>query len=403
MDYRYICLTEDNTLVKGNLAAANQDIAAKLLNEKGYTIFSLKQVSAFMPSGIQISKPFSRIRPEIIINFSRQLALLLESGNDIITSLEILQAQSSNKYFKKVIGDIITDLRGGSRMADAMAKHSKVFNRIYIQAIGIGERSGNLEMMLRQVAEYIEKDLKVAKGLKNALRYPAIVGVIALLVIGVLIIYVLPSFTDLYSSLGADLPVITSMMLSLFKWLSIYGGYLLLGVLLLGVLVYLYTRTPNGNLLKDKLILKIPALGKTVHLNELVRCSRSMSILYQAGLPMPEIMSLVIENSNNLVIREALAQVQRDVLRGEGLSQSMTKSDYFLPMMVQMVGVGETTGNIDVTLSTVAENYENEAADIMQALVGYLQPAIVVVIGAVMAVIAFSLVSTMYSMYGQAL
>ena len=161
-------------------------------------------------------------------------------------------------------------------------------------------------------------------------------------------------------------------------------------------------KTPNGRLLRDRLIFKLPLLGQAIHLSELTRCCRTISILYQAGLSMPKILSSVIENSNNLVIKNALTQVQQEVLAGENLSQPMAKSSYFLPMMVQMVSVGERTGNLDVTLLATAENYETEAEDRMRSLIGFIQPAITLVIGIVVALIALSLVTAMYSVYGQA-
>ena len=402
MDYRYVVCSSDRKVVEGNLAAASQEAAEKVLNNQGYQIFSLKPAPAFMPKRQQLFLSSPKVRPETIILFSRQLALLLESGTDIVTSMELLQTQTSSSYFKSVIAQIIYDLRGGSRLSVALSKHPKVFSKVYLQSASVGEQGGGLEVTLRQVADYMEKDLKTAKGIKGALRYPMIVSIVAFIVISVLIIFVLPAFTELYSSLGAELPAFTRMTLSLFEWLTSYGIYLIGIMLLLGCLVYLYTKTPAGKLLRDRLVLKLPLLGLANHLNELIRCCRSMSILYRAGLPVMEIMSSVVENSSNLVIKNALNEVQKGVLVGEGLSRSMAKSEYFLPMMVQMVGVGEATGNLDVTLLAIAENYEAEAEDRVRSLIGFIQPAITLFIGIVVSLIALSLVTAMYSMYGQA-
>jgi len=401
MDYRYIGCTESRQVVKGTIAAASQEVAAKILTSQGYQIFSLKPVPAFMPSREQMSSSFSKVRPEAITVFSRQLALLLESGTDIVTALELLKAQSSNKYFGRIIGEIISDLRGGSRLSVALGKHARVFSKVYVKSVSVGEQSGGLETVLRQVADYMEKDTKSSKAIKNALKYPVIVSVVAFIVIAVLVTFVLPAFTDLYSSLGAELPAITAVTLSTFQWLSNYGLYLMGAVLLIAGLVYVYTKTPDGRLLRDGLVLKLPLVGRVSHLSELIRCCRTMSILYRAGLPITEIISSVIENSNNVVIKDALTQVQQGVLRGEGLSQTMDKTGCFLPMMVQMVGVGERTGNLDVTLLATAENFETEAEDKMRSLIGFIQPTITLVIGIIVALIALSLVTAMYSAYGQ--
>ena len=402
MDYQYIGCTSDKKVIKGTLAAANKEVAEKILTNRGYRIFSLKPVAAFMPAKEQAFSSFTKIKPQVIINFSRQLALLLESGNDIVTSLRLLQTQSSHTYFKKILGGIISDLNGGSTLSAALSKHPDIFSKIYAQTVSIGEQSGNLEAVLRQVADYMDKDVKTLKELKGALTYPIIVSIVAFIVVGVLAVFVLPAFTELYASLGTELPALTKMMLSIMEWFSHNAIYLMGGALLAVGLVYIYTKTPDGRLLRDKLTLKIPVLGQCTHLNELVRCCRTMSILYQAGLPVTEIMALAIENSSNLVIKNALTQVQHGVLTGGGLSASMARDENFLPMMVQMVGVGEASGNLDITLMATAENYETEAGDRMRALIAFIQPAVTLGIGAVVALIAISMVSAMYSIYGSA-
>jgi len=403
MYYQYIGCTTDRKMIEGNLAAESEEVAERILTSQGYRIFSLKPVTAFVPSRVRMFPASSKVKPEVLIVFSRQLALLLESGNDIVTSLELLKVQLSNRYFKSVIDEILAHIRGGSNLSAALGNHPKVFSRVYIQSVGVGEHVGNLTKVLRQVADYMEKDVKATKGIKGALRYPIMVSAVAFIVIGILIAFVLPAFSELYSSLGAELPPLTKMTLSAFEWLTNYGLYIMGVILLVAGLLYAYTKTLDGRLLRDRLVLKLPLLGRVSHLNELIRCCRSMSILYRAGLPVAQIISLVIEDSNNLVAEDALTRVQQDVFRGEGLSQSMAKSKYFLPMMVQMVSVGESTGNLDAALLAAAEAYETEAEDKMRSLIGSIQPVITVVIGIVVAVIALSLVTAMYSMYGQAI
>ena len=335
--------------------------------------------------------------------FSRQLALLLESGIDIITSLELLQTQASNTALKRVLGEIISDLRSGNRLSAALEKHNKVFPPIYRRSLSVGEQTGGLETVLRQVADYIEREATTAKGVKNALRYPAIVSIVAVIVIAVLITFVLPAFTSLYSALGAELPVLTKMMLDAVNGLRSYGLHLLAAIGFAGVLAFAYIKTPAGIYQWHRLVLRLPLVGRVIHLNELARCCRSMSLLFRAGLPLPEIMSLVIQSSNNKVMAQALANVRQDMLKGEGLSRPMAKSELFLPMMVQMVTVGEETGNLDVTLLSVAQSFETEAEDKTQSLVGLIQPAMTLGIGLVVAFIALSLFSAMYSIYGQVL
>ena len=332
---------------------------------------------------------------------SRQLALLIESGIDIVTSLELLRGQTSNNALKGVLSEVISDLRSGSRLSAALDKHPKVFPAIFRRSLGVGEQTGGLETVLRQVADYMEREVTNAKNVKGALRYPIIVAVVAVLVIGVLIFFVLPAFIDLYGQLGAELPKMTQMLISTVDVLRNYGLYIIMGAVIAIVAILAYIKTPTGKYNWHSLLLRLPLVGQVTHLNELARCCRSLSLLFRAGLPLPEIMSLVIQSSNNTVIAEALSDVRQEMLKGEGLSRPMAKNELFLPMMVQMVKVGEETGNLDVTLLSIAKNYETLAEDRTRALIGLVQPAMTLIIGLVVAFIALSLVSTMYSLYGE--
>jgi len=403
MDYRYVGYTKDKKVLEGTVSAASQEAAAQLLARQGYQVLDLKPVAPFMPSWDKVFPTLFRAKPEAIILFSRQLALLLETGTDIVTSLELLQAQASDRSFRRVLGDVISDLRGGNQLSVALSKYPEVFPQIYRRSLSVGERTGSLETVLRHVADYMEKEVTTRKGVKNALLYPVIVSIVAVIVIAILVTFVLPAFTSLYISLGTELPLATRILLALVNGLNNYGLHILIALIIAAGLAFVYIRTPAGKYQWDRLLLRLPLIGRVNLLNELARCCRSMSLLFRAGLPLPEIMSLVIDSSGNTVVTEAFTGVQQDMLKGEGLSQPMAKHQLFLPMMVQMVRVGEETGNLDVTLLAVAETYETEAADKTRSLIALIQPALTLVIGLTVAFIAVSLVSAMYSIYGQML
>ena len=401
MDYRYVGYNKDRKIVTGTLAAASEAVAVQTLGHQGYQVLNLKPVAAFMPSLEKSFPSLFRIKPGEIILFSRQLALLLESGTDIVTALELLRSQTSSGAFRKVLAEVVSDLRSGQRLSVALGKHPEIFPPIYRHSLGVGEQTGSLETVLRQVADYMEKEATTTKRLKSALAYPIVVSVLAVVVIAVLVTFVLPAFTSLYSSLNAKLPLPTRMLLAMVAGLSHYGLYILIALLVGVGLVFIYIKTPAGRYQRDKLALRLPLVGRVNLLNELARCCRSMSLLFRAGLPLPEIMSLIIQASGNKMVTEALTGVQQGMLQGEGLSQPMANNRLFLPMMVQMVRVGEETGNLDVTLLAVAENYEIEASEKTRALIAIIQPALTLIIGLTVAFVAMSMVSAMYSVYGQ--
>jgi type IV pilus assembly protein PilC len=401
MYYKYIAYTGEKTVASGVQDAASAEMALKILTGQGYKVLTLKPVTAFLSGREQISVLFNKVPPEAIITFSRQLALLHESGLDIVSALELLAAHTHQRLLKKALLNMVSDLNQGIRLSEAMSKHPGIFSKVYVQSVRIGEQTGNLESSLKHMADYLDREAKSSKSIRNALRYPAIVAVVAVIVIIVLATFVLPSFFNLYRSLNVELPAATQLLLSLMDWFGSYGTYALVAVLFGIVLFYFWTRTAEGKLQWAGITLKIPVLGYINHLNELIRLCRSMAVLYKAGLPVPDILLMVTEGSSNLLVRRSLVKVQQSVLKGEGLARPMGEDPIFLNMLVTMVGVGEATGSLDKTLMAAADTYENEAEDRMRAFVGLIQPAVIIIMGAVVAFIAFSLVSAMYSMYGQ--
>ncbi len=401
MDFQYVACSERGEVVKGKLAAASENIANDLLGYAGYRVISLKPFVPFI-SADRLLAGFFQVKPVEIILLFRQLALLLESGINIATSLELLQQQISNRLLKKVLGDVVSDLRSGSQLSVALGKHPQVFSSIVCRTLSIGEQTGGLETMLRQVSGHMEKELTTSKNVKGALMYPIIAMVITVIVVGVLVVFVLPAFSNLYGELGAELPTITRVVIGGAEKLRAYGAYIMLALLIAVSVGLTYIKTPEGRYNWDKMLLTLPVMGRVNHLNELARYCRSISLLFHAGLPLTEVMPLVIEGCSNKAMAKALTGVQQGMLKGEGLSQPMAKNRLFLPMMVQMVKVGEETGNLDTTLSSVAQSYEAEAEDKTRSLIGLIQPVMTLVIAVVVGVIALSLVSAMYSVYGQA-
>jgi len=332
--------------------------------------------------------------------FYRQMALLIESGLNIVTAIELLEAQCTNRIFKRTLGEVIDDVRSGTQLSVALSRHPQVFSPIHCQSLKVGEQTGGLEAILKQNAAYMEKQVTAGKGIKNAMTYPIIALIVAVIVVAIMVTFVLPAFNSLYVSLGVKVPLMTRLMLSLGDLLRAYGGYILIGILVAAAGGIAYIKTPKGKYQWDKIALKFPVVGKINHMNELARVCREIAVLYKAGSPLTEILPLIIQTTSNKVVSRALIQIREDMLGGDGLSRPMARQPIFLPMMVQMVKVGEETGNLDTTLSSVAQNYEIEAEDKTKALIGMIQPVMTIIIGLVVGMMALTMVSAMYSMYG---
>jgi type IV pilus assembly protein PilC len=400
MDFAYTAYTEDRRLVKGKVSATTEEAASELLSYGGYKVVSLR-ASRSLINREKLVAQFSRMKPEEVVMFSRQLALLLESGTDIVTSLDLLQGQVENQTLASIVGEVASDIRGGSPLSKAMSVHPRAFSQMYCQAIAAGEQGGNLEVVLRQMADYMERSVVTQKQIKGALTYPIIVVVAAVIVVLLLVTFVFPTFAGLYSQFGFDLPLPTRILIAITDWSRAYGLYLILSILIAIAAVYIYIRTPDGRYRWDKMMLRTPVIGRIVHLAELARACRTMSMLVRIGLPLPEVLAMTIGASNNKFVVENLTGVQQDLIRGEGLSRPMAKRELFLPLMTQMVSVGEETGNLENTLATVADNFEVLAADRTKAAIALIQPALTIFIGLVVGFLVLAMFSAMYSIYGQ--
>lgn len=402
MDFQYIAYTNDKKVVKGKVAASDEEKAVGQLNSMGYQVLSIKASGSAEKVRKSLNISFTaEVKPKEVIMFSRQLAILLESGIDIVTALDLFKSQASNKVFKKILEEIIADLREGTSLSGALAKHPKVFPTMYYRTIAAGEQSGNLDTVLRRLAVFMEKNATAAKKVRSALTYPIIVLVVAVVVVAVLVFFVMPTFTSLYSQLGAKLPLITKILLDVATWAKNYLVYVIIIVIALIIGVSLYIRTPNGKTNWDRLMLRLPVIGDIVQLNELSRCCRTISMLIMVGLPLPDIIAMCIQSSGNKIVSQALTDVKQEMLAGEGLSQPLSKRKIFLPLMVQMVAVGEKTGNLGNTLTTVADSYEFDADDKTTTAVGMLQPALTIAMAVVVGFIVIAMISTMYGIYGQ--
>ena len=330
MDFSYVAYgDEDKRLLSGKVSAPSEEAATELLGYGGYRVLSLRSVRPWFDKE-RLRARFARTKPAEIIMFSRQLALLLESGTDIVASLDLLQNQITSQNLQKIIGEIASDIRGGSSLSTALSKHPQAFSTMYHRAIAAGEQGGNLEVVLRQMADYMERGFITQKKIKGALVYPIFVVVVAIAVVLIMVTSVFPTFISFYAQLGAQLPLPTRMLIVITDWFQNNGFYLLLGLLIAVGAIYLYSRTPAGKYRQDKTMLRLPLIGRIIQLSGLSQCCRTMSLLIKVGLPLPEVLAVTINSVTNTIIDENMAGVQQELIRGEGQSRPMEKRDIFL-------------------------------------------------------------------------
>ncbi len=388
MAYQYTAYTLDKRIVQGTIDAASESTAEEALYQAGYQrILSLQEVRP----GLNLEKllpTFFGVKIQDVIDFSRQLATLIESGVTILTALQLLEGQASRAAFRKVITGLIEELRGGSSLSQALSKYPQAFSYTYCQVMKASEQAGNLEVGLRQVAGYMEKQAVTKKRVRRAMTYPAMVLLMAVGVFALLITVVLPPLVGLFTSLGAELPWMTRLLIAAADFIINYKLYLLGGILTLIIIIVGYVRLPAGKLAMDRLMLKLPVIGSINIERNMCHFCQSTSMMLKAGLRLPQIMNIVIQTVRNRIIHQALQDIREKLVQGQGLSQPMAAISLFPQLLVEMVVVGEKTGNLDSTLATIADFYERKVDQRIDTLISMIEPTLTVFIGLVVAFIA---------------
>ena len=400
MAYQYVAYTLEKQIAKGTIDAASERMAEEALYQAGYhRILSLKEVRP----GLSLEKLLPTlfgVKTQDVIDFSRQLATLIESGVSILTALQLLEGQASRAVFRKVIGGLVDGLRGGNSLSQALSKYPQAFSHTYCQVVKASEQAGNLEVGLRQVADYMEKRMMMVKKISRAAAYPALVLVIAIGVFALLITVVLPPLIGLFSMLGAELPWTTRALIATATFFINFKLYILIGVIALVILIVGYSRLPTGRIHMDRLMLKMPVIGSINIQRNMCQFCETVSMLLKAGLQLPQIMDIVMRTVGNRVVRQALRDIREKLVQGQGLSQPMAENDLFPRLLVEMVVVGEKTGNLDSTMATLAKYYEQRVDQRVDTLVSMIEPALTLAIGLVVAFIALSMIMPLYSILG---
>ncbi len=397
MSYQYTAYTLDKRIVQGAIDATSESMAEETLYRAGYQrVLSLKEVRPGL-SLAELMPTFFGVKAQSVIDFSQQLATLVESGIGLLIALQLLEGQASKVALKKVIAGLIEELQRGISLSQALSKYPNVFSYTYCQVIRASEQAGNLEVGLRQIAGYMEKQAATTKKLTRAMSYPTLVVLMAIGVFAIMVTVALPPLVGLFTSLGAELPWTTKLVIAMASFLGNYKLYLLGGLLTLIILIVGYVRLPAGKLTMDRLMLKAPVVGSINIQQNMYRFCQSTSMMLKAGLQLPNIMNIVIETVGNGIIRQALQDTRDKLLQGHSLSQSMAATNLFPKLLVEMIVVGEKTGNLDSTLATLADFYEQRVDQRIDTLISMIEPALTLGIGLVVAFIALSMITPMYS------
>lgn len=380
------------------MEAVNQNKAAEALQEKKYSIISIKEISAAKKKGL----PFlDRIKIKDVAIFSRQFSVMMSANVAMVQSLRILTNQTVNSKLKLIISEIAEEVDSGSKLSTALAKRPKIFSNFYVSVVSSGETSGKLDEVLNYLADEMEKDYDMMSKIKGAMIYPVFV-LAGLSAVGVvMMVYVVPKLTDILTESGAELPLATRVLIGISGALTSYWWLiiLVLGGLIAGIKFYI--SKPLGRKQFDFLKLRIPIFGKLFQRIYIVRFTRSMHTLIIGGVTIVSSLKIAADIVDNRIYYELISQTIKEVEDGNSISSIFIKSKE-MPMMVsQMMSVGERTGKMDIILERLTDFYDREINNIVANLMTLMEPVIMVVIGAAVGMMVAAIILPMYNMAGQ--
>ena len=382
-------------LVKeGVLAADSKEVALASLRRQNIVVTGIRERG----KEISLTKVGRKVPPKTLAVFTRQFSVMIDAGLPLVQCIEILANQQEHKNFQKILLQVRQDVEAGSTLADAMRRHPKAFDALYVNMVAAGEAGGILDTILQRLSVYIEKAVKLASQVKSALIYPIAVIVIACIVVAVILLKVIPTFAALFTSLGAELPLPTRVVIAASNFLARYFIFFVIGI---AGLVYAFRRyyaTHGGRRVIDGMLLKIPILGPIFRKVAVARFCRTLATLTSSGVPILESLDITARTAGNAVVEDAIYETRRSVEGGKTIVEPLRATNIFPNMVVQMIGVGEQTGALDAMLNKIADFYEDEVDAAVAGLVKLLEPILIFILGVIIGGIVIAMYLPMFTL-----
>jgi len=391
--YAYKVRDRGGNLISGTLVADNEALVLQRLREQGLTPLQVGKQSRGM--NIELTK--KKVKLKELAVFSRQFATMVNSGLPILRALAILADQTSNAELGKALSGCRMDIEQGSSLSTALAKHPKIFNDLYIAMVRSGETGGSLDDVLLRLADLIENEVRLRGKIKSAMTYPIAVVALVTLIMSAMLLFVVPQFKSIYSQLGGSLPLPTRVLLGVSDIFKKFW-YIVIAAFFIGRFFFRrWKRTPAGRESVDAFKLRVPVFGALFHKTALARFAGTLAMLLRSGVPILQALDIVTDTVNNRTIAKAVEDVQASVRDGESMAKPLSKHNVFPPMVVQMMAVGEETGQVDVMLEKVAAFYNQEVEATVDALTSLIEPLLIAVIGGAVGAAVIALYMPMFN------
>ncbi len=379
----------------GILEAPNQQVLEIYLRR-----LNIKPLEIKLHKETSLPVILKRVSEKDIMLFTRQFATVLSAGLPIVKALETLSMQQKNPYFRHILEDIRRKVEAGSSLSDAMSEHIKIFGRLYIYMVRSGEASGNLDEVLKRLAQYLEKIISIKSKVKHAMIYPSVIIFVTIVVIAILMVFVIPKFAELFAEAGQALPIPTQILINISKNFKYIFAFFVATVIGFIIFIKYIRRYEKGRLETDRILLKIPILGNLFHKSAVSRVARTLASLISAGVPLLQAIAVAAETSGNMVLEKALEDVRLSVSAGQTIADPMFYTGVFPYMVVEMVRIGEMSGRLDEMLNKVADFYEEEVDRTVATISTLIEPILLIILGVVIGGILVALYLPIFQLGG---
>jgi len=395
MQYTFRAI-KDNVTVSKKITADSEKAVVKYLRENGY--FPV-EIRARGGSGVGIfSEFFDKISFNDIVDFTRQIAIMLNAGLTLVDSFAILKKQVSKSAIQKLLTDIDNEIKSGNTFSHALKKYPQYFPNLYIALVKSGEASGKLGEILLKLAENLEKEREFKGKLKGALTYPAIVVVAMIIVMFIMVTFIIPKLLSLYRDFKVELPITTQILIVVSNFCTQFWPIIIVGSFFGYVFLQRYLKTSVGRLMMDQLMFKIPVISNVIKISALVNSTRTLSILIASGVSILEALSIIIDTTDNVIYQRAFKNILKQVEKGQSLGTALDQEGIFPPILVQMALVGEQTGHLDDTLMRLSKYFEMESELAIKAVTTLIEPAILVFLGVGVGFLVMSVITPIYNL-----
>jgi type IV pilus assembly protein PilC len=396
-EYVWEARTTGGEVRKGTQEAASPDAVYAALRRQGLNPTKVKT----KPKEIRISIPgFSeRVKDRDIVVFTRQFATMIDAGLPLVQCLEILSSQADNKTFGKTLDTIQNDVESGNAYAEALSKHPKVFDELYVNMVAAGETGGILDTILARLSAYMEKAMSLKKKVKAAMVYPATILSVAVGVVAILMVFVIPKFADMFTGMGGELPGLTQIVIGMSNFAASYKMLILIAVLIaLGILLRRYYATESGRRRMDGIFLRAPVFGPLIRKVAVAKFTRTLGTMLSSGVPLLDALEICAKTSGNKVVEEAVFMTRDSISEGKTIAEPLEDTGVFPPMVVQMISVGEATGALDAMLGKIADFYDEEVDTAVEALTSLMEPVMMVFLGGAIGFVVIAMYLPIFKM-----